>query len=317
MPLSPEQLNQAVNDTLQLFRHLPIEAQEWLSQKTYEAMKASNNTSFYSLSSFKVIHALATAHGLDNRASVLEIGAGKPLGMGLFWNFAGAAKYTSIDKFVAVNLDDLWLSRFQSLLEMQLHVPAAVRWTDLIGRDGDGYRLNRERIDLIQGDFASHPFTPESFDFIYSFAVLEHVTDLPALLGKMRRLLRPRGLMIHLVDLREHHTHLRRVPDKDASVEFLRHSPAEWERLYPPGSEHYINRLRASDFRRAALAAGLEILELATTQETTAPEAAFADIHPDFRRYGIDDLKTFGIRLVLKKRSGNRTAAAPADRERS
>lgn len=43
------------------------------------------------------------------------------------------------------------------------------------------------------------PFADASFDAIFSSNVLEHVAGLPALQAEMRRVLRPRGVAIHLV----------------------------------------------------------------------------------------------------------------------
>jgi len=43
------------------------------------------------------------------------------------------------------------------------------------------------------------PAAPESFDLIFSSNVLEHVTDLSALLSDMRRVLRPGGHAIHIL----------------------------------------------------------------------------------------------------------------------
>ena len=42
------------------------------------------------------------------------------------------------------------------------------------------------------------PFPDESFDFLYSNSVLEHVEDLDAALSEMRRVLKPHGMCLHL-----------------------------------------------------------------------------------------------------------------------
>jgi len=47
-------------------------------------------------------------------------------------------------------------------------------------------------------------FKPESFDFIVSRAVLEHLYDTDAAFSAMNRLLIPGGYMIHKIDFRDH-----------------------------------------------------------------------------------------------------------------
>ncbi len=48
-------------------------------------------------------------------------------------------------------------------------------------------------------DGVNIPAPAESFDLIFSSNVLEHVSRLPPLLAEMRRVLRPRGLAIHIL----------------------------------------------------------------------------------------------------------------------
>lgn len=302
MTFTPEQIQTALNDMGQIFGCLPVEAQEVFIHRAADLMEKRNNTSFYSYAAFKKIRDLVTAceFPIANR-SVLEIGAGKPLGMGLFWNLAGAGKYTSIDRFVPVNLDELWLARFQWILDMNLFQPANFRLEEIVRKNGNGFVPNRERLELIQGVFETYPFPEESFDLIYSFAVLEHVADIGPIVKKMHALLRNGGIMIHMIDLREHHTHLRAVPDKNSSVDFLKYSRAEWEQIYPPGSEHHINRLRASDFERCFRDCGLEIVDYSTVQHMPLTESVYGEIHPEFHRYSLDDLSRVSMKAVLRK----------------
>ena len=107
--------------------------------------------------------------------------------------------------------------------------------------------------------------------------------------------------MYHGIDLREHHTNLRTVPDKDTSLDFLKFSKEEWERMYPPGSEFYINRLRASDFEKYFKDTGFKIVDFITTQKMDLDETVYSKIHPEFHRYSIEDLSIINVKVVLKK----------------
>ena len=296
-----QQINQALNDMYNVFGQLPMEAQEFFVQKTHEFMQKRNNTSVYAFCVFKGIYESALQYGIDVRnSSILEIGAGKPLGTGIFWNFVGAKKYTSIDKFTQINLTDLWMQRFETILNMNLFYPEDFKIESLAKKNDGQYILNEDKVRLIQGSFEEYPLE-ESFDFIYSCAVLEHVTDIEKILRKMYDVLSDDGVMIHQIDLREYHTNLRTVPDKNTSVDFLRYSTEEWNRIYPPGSEHYINRLRASDLQKYFEDAGFSVVDFITTQKMELDETVYSKIHPDFHRYSIDDLRKIGIRLVLRK----------------
>ncbi len=297
-----EQVNQALNDMYNVFCQLPIEAEEFFAQKVYECMRQRNNTSLYTFNVFKGFYEKALQCGVDiKNSSILEMGAGKPLGTGIFWNFAGVKKYTSIDKFIQINLSDLWLQRFETMLSMNLFYPDNFKIDSLVKKNGNQYVLNEEKIRLIQGSLEEYPLEKNSFDFIYSNAVMEHMTNIEVILKKLHNVLKDDGVMYHGIDLREHHTNLRTVPDKNTSIDYLKYSKEEWERMYPPGSEHYINRFRASDFQKYFKDSGFRVVDFITTQKKDLDETIYHKIHSEFHKYSIDDLKTTGIHMVLKK----------------
>ncbi len=297
-----EQITQALDDMCNVFSHLPIDAQELFTQHMYKHMLSINNTSLYTFNTFKVFYERALKYGIDiKNSSILEMGAGKPLGTGIFWNYSGAAKYTSIDKFTQVNLNDLWINRFKNILDMNMFNPHDLTIDSLIRKEGDQYVLNNDKISLIQDSLLEHSFENEKFDFIYSCAVLEHVDDIEKILTKMHDILADDGVMYHIIDLREHHTNLRTVPNKDTSIDFLKYSRGEWEEMYPPGSEHYINRLRSCDFKNHFEDSGFRIIDTIATQGMTMDEATYSRINQEFHKYSTDDLCTTGINIVLKK----------------
>lgn len=296
-----EQINNIMSDIYYAFAGLPDDAKEFLLQEMHEALLKRNNSSFYTLQTFKWIHSRARKMGLKVQGySVLEIGAGKPLGTAIFWNYAGARKYSAIDKFTEINLDELWLKRFQTLLDDNLFNPYDFNINTLIRRDGNNLELNSEHIVLIQADLASHDFQGETFDFIYSNAVLEHMTGLDEMFHKLSQLLAPGGLMLHSIDLREHLSD-RPIADKNTSIEFYKFSVEEWSRRYPPGSNSHINRLRLCDYRRLFEEAGFQIIHEEITQTMELTGKVYELIHPDFRHYDLRDLATLGVQFCLSK----------------
>jgi SAM-dependent methyltransferase len=184
---------------------------------------------------------------------------------------------------------------------MNLFNPQDLDIDSLVTKKNGRYILNENRIRLMQGSLLDCPLEKKSYDFIYSNAVLEHMDSIETNLQKLRTILKDDGVMYHSIDLREHHTNLRTVPDKDTSIEFLKHSKDEWERMYPPGSEFYINRFRASDFQRYFKDSGFKIVDFITTRKMKIDETKYSKIHSEFHKYSIDDLKTTGINMVLKK----------------
>lgn len=130
---------------------------------------------------------------------------------------------------------------------------------------------------------------------------MEHTTNIEIILKKLHDVLKDDGVMYHGIDLREHHTNLKTVSDKDTSIDFLKYSREEWEKLYPPGSEFYINRFRASDFQKYFKASGFRIVDTIVTQGMTLDETVYSRIHQEFHKYSINDLCTTGINIVLKK----------------
>lgn len=75
---------------------------------------------------------------------------------------------------------------------------------------GDGFDVSA--IDLSTSNYSDHrvfnvvaydgrniPFVADEFDVIFSSSVLEHVTDLPALQNEIRRVLKPGGMVMHVL----------------------------------------------------------------------------------------------------------------------
>jgi len=115
---------------------------------------------------------------------------------------------------------------------------------------------------------ASHtPLRPATVDVVTTSQVLEHVPpdDLLRLLSEWKRILRPAGLMSHIIDHSDHFSAF----DRDLSpVNFLRFREATW-RLLSSGLS-YCNRLRECQYLQMFEDAGFRILHVESTLNPTA-----------------------------------------------
>lgn len=138
-----------------------------------------------------------------------------------------------------------------------------------------------------------------SVDYVFSRAVLEHVPrgHIPELLAAASRVLKPGGLMAHIIDNSDHFQH----NDKSISrINFLSYSSKAWSIICALADQP--NRLRHSDYRRIFQSAGLSI----AYEETCVDEDALGDLRKmpldaEFMRYDPKDLACLTSCFVLKK----------------
>lgn len=125
----------------------------------------------------------------------------------------------------------------------------------------------------------------ESIDCILSNSVLEHVTDMDALAAEMRRVLRPNGCMLHIVDYRDH---FFAYP-----YHHLLWSDSVWSRFLNPGD---LPRWRIGDHLDAFARHGFSTEVLLARPVDAEFERIEKRIHPRFRHYAQSDLSTaFGV----------------------
>lgn len=116
------------------------------------------------------------------------------------------------------------------------------------------------KIEYLAPCDAANPGLPDgSIDVQVSYTVFEHIPG-PVLLNILKaanRLLSPKGLTLHHVDLSDHFAH----DDPSISlINFLQFSDEEWRKL--GGNQFaYHNRLRIEDYKRIYAEAGHRILQ--------------------------------------------------------
>ncbi len=89
------------------------------------------------------------------------------------------------------------------------------------------------------------PFPDESFDLIWSSSVFEHIRFPKITVEETYRLLRPGGISVQLIDLKDHFSYSNNNPD--IVFNCLKYPKWLWE-MMTWNRSNYVNRLRASEW---------------------------------------------------------------------
>jgi len=192
--------------------------------------------------------------------------------------------------------------------------PSAVRTPE--------HRLSAERFDadleaaygikyVAPQDARALPLESHSVDAVITTSTLEHIPSdiLSAILLECRRVMRPEGLMSHIIDYSDHYSH---SDPAIGNYNYLQFSEADWKRYNP--SIHFQNRLRQPDYLDMFNALSLEIVGFTSWEDDAFDEEyrsmALAD---QFKSYKFDDLKKLGGHFLLRKVGSCRES--PASRQ--
>lgn len=138
---------------------------------------------------------------------VLEIGPGDNFGIAINFLLHGARKVVSLDRFYSERdfgkQKDIYLAMREAL------PPEKKRFFDEnIGfNDDNNITVNPDIFTYVSGygiETADRFLEKNSFDFIVSRAVMEHVFNVEAAFEVMDKLLKPGGYLIHKIDFRDH-----------------------------------------------------------------------------------------------------------------
>jgi SAM-dependent methyltransferase len=158
--------------------------------------------------------------------TVCVVGYGGGFGVGVHLLERGAARVLLQDPFAPVRG------------ARNLAITPSLRDRYFLVEDGR-WTPDAERITLVHehlGPYARRH--PASADLVVSNSVLEHVSDVPALVSACAELTAPGGLNLHLIDLRDH---LFRYP-----FEMLCYRESTWQRWL--NASNNLNRLRLRDY---------------------------------------------------------------------
>jgi SAM-dependent methyltransferase len=166
---------------------------------------------------------------------------------------------------------------------------------------------------LAPADARRLPIPAASVDCHFSHTVFEHVpaTIISGMLDEARRVLKPTGVVYHVIDPSDHFSH---EDPAITAVNFLQFSDRQWQAL--AGNKFmYHNRLRASEHRALFEAAGVSVLKTATVLDprSVATLSNGFPLHAEFSDRPVEDLATRNI-TVLGEFAAARSASDHAAR---
>lgn len=144
---------------------------------------------------------------------------------------------------------------------------------------------------LTRGTASMAEIADGSIDFIWSCVVLEHVyrTEFATMAREMRRVLKPGGVMVHSIDLRDH---------LGGGLNNLRFSEKTWESAFFRDAGFYTNRLGYDDILRLFEEAGFS-WSLGRVDRWSALPLQRNRMAPQFRNRRDEALCVAGFELIL------------------
>jgi hypothetical protein len=146
----------------------------------------------------------------------------------------------------------------------------------------------RGHIDYAISDIVDADIAEGEASLIVSFAVFEHVMDVPGVLDFLYSRTAPGGLGFHFIDLRDHRAY-RRTGDYN-----------EFSFLCEETGPQNLNRLRQSEQIAAFSKAGFDILSVDAKREPF-PEEMRPRLRPRFVSLAQEDLETVAVTLVVRR----------------
>jgi hypothetical protein len=136
-------------------------------------------------------------------------------------------------------------------------------------------------------------FPDHSFDCVFSFHVLEHISQPDVEVRDIHRILKPGGYSIHQIGIDDHLSHYDR---KESPKNYLRYSDRTWKMLFE-NEVQYINRLQASEWINLFSQEGFSLLE----KTTESCDIGSLKISQKYQHYRREDLACTMLTFVHRK----------------
>ncbi len=176
--------------------------------------------------------------------TILELGPGADLGIGLVLLSLGAKKYNSLDinNLVKTVPDELYKKLFAAI-DKQDNIAETIdklaQQLELT-KNGENEKLNY----VCDPSFNMNRFKNEGIDLVLSNAAFEHFDDIQTTFSQLTEIVQPGGTLLAEIDLS---THTRWIRDKDP-LNIYRYSPSYYEALKFCGSPNRVRPHQYADY---------------------------------------------------------------------
>lgn len=226
----------------------------------------------------------------QNEFNVLELGPGDSLFTAVIAAALGASRSWLVDSGAFATSD---ISTYRTLFDfLRQHGYALPINTDFESLDEI---LKASNCEYFTGGVRSlSRLQSGSIDFCFSNAVLEHVpkAEFQLLADELFRLLKPNGISVHRVDLKDH---------LGGNLNNLRFSEATWEGALFRKSGFYTNRIRFREMIGILEKSGFSCSLPRVTRWTALP-LPLEKLNAAYRHLRDEDLLVSGFDIVLTRR---------------
>ena len=269
---------------------------------------------------------IAAQHGLARAPrTVLELGPGDSIGIGLMALLTGAEQYYALDavRHASIETNLLIFDELVNLLTMRAPIPSRGEFAEILPELSDycfpkeilsearlTQALASERLTCLRNALAGDLTGPicylapmgrmneipdSSVDLIISQAVMEHVDQLEETYAECFRILKPGGFMSHQIDFRCHDT----APEWNGHWKY---SGLTW-RLMRGGRPWFINRQPCSAHLNLVKQAGFSLC--AEIKQFGSFGISSRQLASRFQSLSESDLETSGIFILASKSAEN------------
>lgn len=272
---------------------------EELLDKLLEDLRQVNGSSVYCCSLFSTycLPVVTKYMGTVKNRTILELGPGKNLGVGVLMALNGARRYYGLDIKTGDNYNQPFISSIRSMISNYPSLITEPVDNVILKKDGR-FAVNEDRVSYLENcSSADIHLEDSSVDFVYSFSAFEHFDSPELSIAEISRVLKPGGISMHGIDLRDH-------ADFSKPYEFLKSSRVDWRNTFSKDYVHlYTNQWRAIDFVKYFQNNGFEILEYIPFYDGYyVSDEQKIYFHTDFQKYSVEELSVLRMSVVARKR---------------
>ncbi len=281
------------------FSDMTVEKREDLLSRLQEDLAQQNGSSVYNMGIVQKYGAvIEQTLGSLKGTSVLEIGPGRNLAVGVTLVCRGARKYSAVDIYEHPRLYDpsvyVALNRLAELADWPRY--NFTKFDRVVKIEDGKVVLDPQWIEwLYPYESYNFPMAAGGVDFVFSHSGFEHFNEPRKTIERIFQVLRPGGTTAHSIDLRDH-------KDFSKPHAFLKLSAEDWRAQFTDENLwEYTNRWRAGDFRKAFEDVGFEVIEDSREQEVPVTEELKQTFHGDFQDYSLEELSDSSLWIVARK----------------